>query len=161
MRTQLHISTQAIVSMGDVQISPVFSNPKSKIKNEVCVIFVRDVVRSGARELAGDPATRIRLEIPRHLQRNLKPLESISYSLKRKHPGMRRNVKFNDDRLDLVLDFCIDPDKDDAVWKKLRPDQAKTARSRMVTGGEPSTDVDEAELDSLLDGDMGRSSTAI
>ena len=150
--------------MGEVQINPVFSNPKSRIKNEVCVVFVsqevRDVVRRGARELAGDPSTGIRLEIPRHLQKNLKALESISYALKRKRPGMRRNVKFNDDRLDLVLDFCIDPDKDDAVWKKIRPDQAKAARSRMVVGGEPSTDVDESELDSLLEGDTGRPSSA-
>ena len=69
-------------------------------------------------------------------------------------------MKFDDDQLDLVLDFWVDPDKDDAVWKKLRPDQAKAARSRMVTRSEPSTVVDETELDSLLEGGTGRSSAS-
>ena len=120
---------------------------------------IRDVVRRGARELAGDPTTGIRLEIPRHLQKNLKALESVSYALKRKHPGLRRNVKFDDDALDLVLDFCVDPDKDGAVWKKLRPAQARAVRTRLVAaGGEPSVEVDQDELDSLLDGDPGSSS---
>ena len=66
-------------------------------------------------------------------------------------------MKFDDEALDLVLDFCVDPDKDGAVWKKIRPAQAKAMRSRLVSGGEPSMDVDDDELVSLLDGNPGSS----
>ena len=62
---------------------------------------------------------------------------------------MKRNIKFNDDRMDLVLDFCLDPDGG-APWRKLHPEQAKETKRRMG-GGLPAAEViGRDELDDLL-----------
>ena len=93
--------------MGELHVVTVPFTSRSKIKEEVIVGFssaeVRDIVRRAARELAGDLQSGIRLEIPQFLQPNLKALESVSYVLRRKHPGMKHNVKFDDEKMDLVL----------------------------------------------------------
>ena len=128
MKNRLHMSPATLFSMGEVSVKRAFLNPRSKLKDEVVAVFssqeIRDVVRRSARELAGDENAGIRLEIPRALQNSLKSLEAVSYALKKKNPEMKRSIKFDDDRMDLVLDFCLDPDNG-APWRKLHPEQAK------------------------------------
>ena len=46
---------------------------------------------------------------------------------------MKRNIKFDDDRMDLVLDFYINPSDPDRPWKKIRPDQAALVKGK-ITG---------------------------
>ena len=100
--------------MGSISIKRAFSGPKSKIQNEIIAVFssseVRDTIKRAARELAGDQSTGIRLEIPGYLQTSLKALEAVSFALKQKNLDMRRNVKFDDAEMDLVLDFSVDPE---------------------------------------------------
>ena len=112
---------------------------------------VRDIVRRAARELGGDPTSGIRLEIPRHLQKNLRSLESVSFALKRKHNGMRRNIKFDDDRMDLVLDFCTNPSDPASAWKKIRPEQAALVKSKVAGQGQASEEMTGDEIGRLLD----------
>ena len=106
-------------------------------------------MRRAAKELAGDDAAGIRLEIPRGLQDSLKALEAVSYALKKKNPGLKRNIKFDDDCLDLVLDFCIDPEGG-APWRKLRPEQARVAKRKMIGPSTEAMQVGADELDGLL-----------
>ena len=72
---------------------------------------------------------------------------------------MRRNVKFDDARMDLVLDFCLDPEAGNVPWRKLRPEQARAARVRMNEGGGAAAEIGKDELDDLL-GEQSSQSTS-
>ena len=97
-------------------------------------VAMRDAVRSAAFNLAGKKAG-IRLEIPDALRPSLKALESTAYHLKQSNPGMKRNVKFDDEVQNLVMDVKLD---EDGTWRKIRPAQAQAARavSGADNGGE-------------------------
>ena len=56
-------------------------------------------MKRAAKELAGTRDAGVRLEIPQSMQPSLKALESVSFHLKQKYPGMRRNIKFNDQEM--------------------------------------------------------------
>ena len=116
LRTKLKLEASFLSTIGEIGVKTVPFTARSKIKGEVIVVFgtveVRDIFRRAARELAGSPEAGIRLEIPQYLQPSLKSLEAVSYALKKKFPGIRRNIKFDDEKLDLVLDFCTDPGAD-------------------------------------------------
>ena len=116
----------------------------------------RDAVRGAARNLAGKgPDYGIRLELPNHLKSTMKTLQSVSYDIKKRHPGSRRNVLFDDESMDLVLDICVDGDS----WRRVTSAQAK-ARSKKTKARKTAGDrmnLDEAELDRLLEPSGGES----
>ena len=115
-------------------------------------VEIRDIVRRAAKELGGDPGAGVRLEIPQFLQSSLKALESVSFALKKKHPNTRRNIKFDDERMDLVLDFCLEPSEDDARWRKIRPDQASRVKKKLGGSGPSSSDeVTGEDVEKLQD----------
>ena len=89
--------------------------PKSRASNidgEVIVEFptvsLREAVRGSAFNLAGHRDSGIRLEIPNHLMNNFKALNQTGYRLKQKHPQCRRNIKFDDEVCNLVMEFRTD-----------------------------------------------------
>ena len=124
LKNRLGLGPAFLADMGELSVKRVASGPRAKITGEVIAIFssvdVRDAVRGAAKELAGSPDAVIRLEIPTSLQPSLKALETVSFHLKKKHPKLRRNIKFDDAEMDLVLDFSTDPDFG-APWRKVRP----------------------------------------
>ena len=79
------------------------------IRDEVLVVFEsvrdRDDVRSFAKNLER-PGRGLRLEVPDHLWPSFRVLQSIGYELKQKHPGLKRNVLFDDENKNLKLDVC-------------------------------------------------------
>ena len=77
-------------------------------------------------------------------------MESVSYALKKKHPNIKRNVKFDDERMDLVLDFCVDPSDPSCSWKKLRPEQANIVKKK-IAGQQGSDEMTEDEIGRLLE----------
>ena len=158
LNVRLRFSSATMANMGDISVKKVFSDPKSRIRHEVIAVFssseVRDTVRRAAKELAGDPGAGIRLEIPGFLQPSLKALESVSFALKQKNPKMRRNVKFDDVEMNLVLDFSLDPDGG-APWRKIRPAQALAAKSKLKATGTSGGEVNDDELDSMLGSPQG------
>ena len=124
---------------------------KSKITNKVVVVFpevdLRDAVRAAAYNLAGASNAGIRLEIPEFLRQSLRALESTIYLLKQKHPGLKRNVKFDDGVMDLVMDIKIDVN---SPWTKMRPDQALEAtKGRAEPSREGSTEMDSTAIASI------------
>ena len=71
-------------------------------RNEICVTFesknARDAVQAKASSLANyREEAGMLLLIPDHLQKVFKALMAMAYDLKKKFPGLRRNVKFDED----------------------------------------------------------------
>ena len=152
LKGRLKLDSSFMVTMGDLSVKRVPFTERSKVKNEAIVVFasveVRDIVRRSAKELAGHPDAGIRLEIPYCLQSNLKALESVSFALKKKYPAIKRNVKFDDEHQDLVLDFCIDPEGS-GVWRKVRPAQAAELKGKF--GRSTTEEVSFDDLGRLLE----------
>ena len=122
----------------------------SKIEDEVVVRFpdvgTRDSVRSAAFNLAGSKAG-MRLKIPDNLRPSLQALESVSFNLKKQHPTLKRNIKFDDVKKDLVMDVKLD---EGGTWKKIRPEQALAAKS--ACPDESENEVDSDTLSTMLSG---------
>ena len=111
--------------MGEITVKKV-RDPKAKAKNEVIVVFetkqLRDSVRAKAANLAnfGQNAG-MRLELPNHLQKSFRVLMNLAYDLKQKNKDLRRNIKFDEDEMDLFMDCQLDREGE---WKRVTPDQA-------------------------------------
>ena len=164
LRTKLKPGEDFISELGDLEITRLKDKPskpdsKNKIVSEALVTFpnkeVRDIVRGSARNLAGDPRAGIRLEIPAHLQKNFQALETVSYGLRKKYPGLRRNLKFNDAEMDVVLDSRLPLCEN---WRRIRPDQAllsipKSAGARREVGSTLIKEMIAGSFDSPDSGD--------
>ena len=151
----MRLSSSFLSDMGEISVKRITARPRSKIVGEVVAIFssvdVRDAIKGAARELAGCSDAGIRLEIPQYLQPSLKALETVSYNLKQKNPMVKRNIKFDDAEMDLVLDFCMDPGVDDPRWRKVRPAQAKVLKAALGKNVGVTTEVTTDELEQMLD----------
>ena len=110
----------------------------------------RDAVKALAPNLANfkHEEAGMRLQIPDHLQKDFKALMNLSFDLKKKHPDVRRNVKFDEDCLGLYMDMQLEKE---GSWRRTRPDHARqAARPRKNEG---PTELDAAELRSLVGSD--------
>ena len=154
LKTRLRLGAEFLSDMGEVSVKKVAAGPRAKKTGEIIAVFssreVRDAVRGAARELAGQSDAGIRLEIPSYLQPSLKALESVSYNLKKKNPDIKRNIKFDDGEMDLVLDFCISP-VDGAPWRRVRPDQAKLIKQSIAAKQGASAEITNVELEKMMD----------
>ena len=158
LATKLRLGEDVIADAENCHIARVPAsnnkNNKSKIYSEAVVEFptvdLRDLVRKSAFNLAGDDQSGIRLEVPHHLMKNFKSLEAASYRLRQKYPNIRRNIKFDDEVCDVVLEFRI---QEGDQWKRLRPHQAKELQ-RSEGGTE---EMSASDITSLLDGSDGES----
>ena len=123
--------------------------PRNKNKDKYIVTFeskqVRDTVKANASNLANFRETAgMRLHVPDHLQRDFQALMNLSFDLKKKHPDLKRNIKFNEEDLGLYMDFKLAEDRE---WKRVKPAQA----SRVVKSRRKQTqDLGEEELMGLL-----------
>jgi hypothetical protein len=94
------------------------------VKDEVVVTFStpqdRDYYRSLSYKLAGKKDHSIRLELPSHLLGQHRVLSMAGQELRTGRKGCRTVIKFDDDKLRLVLDYKIQ----DEQWKRLCPEQA-------------------------------------
>ena len=147
---KLRLGEDVIADAEESHIARVPAGPiKGKIRHEVVVEFpsvdLRDLVRKSAFNLAGDPGSGIRLEVPHHLMKNFKALESASYKLKQKFSNIKRNIKFDDERCDLCLEFKL---SEGHAWKRIRPDQAK----EMQRSDGEAEELSASEVTSLLSG---------
>ena len=79
----------------------------------------------------------------------------MSFNLKKKNPDMKRNIKFDDELMDLVLDVKFN---EHATWKKIRPQQAAAARAA-APSSEPDTEMEAHELESAMSGSTSGSTS--
>ena len=81
---------------------------KGKHANEVIITFpeveTRDAVRAATPRLAGKTNMGMRLEIPESLRPSLRALESMSYFLKQTNRSLKRNIKYDNEVMDLIMD---------------------------------------------------------
>ena len=152
MTDELKLSQSFMESVGDFRVRRVPSGPAARVRDEVVVSYqstdVRDAVKSAARNLAGKgPEYGVRLELPDHLKSDMKALQAVSYEIKKKYPMARRNVLFEDERMDLVLDFCV---SEGAPWRRMSSHQAR-ARKKKTPGPTSKLPLDDSEIDKLLD----------
>ena len=125
---------------------------KGKHVNEVIITFpdveTRDAVRAAAPNLAGKTNMGMRLEIPESLRPSLRALESMSYLLKQKNTALKRNIKYDDEVMDLIMDVKLD---ENTPWRKIRPQQAMEAkRNRVAPSREDQVELDSAAIQSFL-----------
>ena len=160
LTTRLKLDRDILLDMEEIAIKRVAAGPRAKIRGEIIAVFssvaVRDAVKGAAKELAGLPDAGIRLEIPYSLQSNLKALEAVSYNLKRKLPDLKRNVRFDDEEMDLVLHFSTNRyDRD--PWRKVRPAQAKLMKEKIIRPGRGGAkEVTDGDLEKMME-DSGSS----
>ena len=152
MTEHLHLDSSFMDALGPIVTQRVPSGPAAKFKDEVIVTYhsteVRDAVKSAARNLAGKgPDYGVRLEVPNHLKTNLNALQAASYQIKTKHPNARRNVLFEGDSMDLVLDFRLDEGR---PWNRMSSSQAKLRKKKRASSRDRLT-LNDSDLDRILD----------
>ena len=125
-------------------------------KKEVIVTFssvsLRDAVRAGAFNLSKEAGMRI--HVPDFLKANFRHLDGVCYDLKQKHPSLKRNIKFDDDEMDLYADVQLTRD---SQWKRLLPAEARISRVKGNFVPERTTFTADA-LDELLSAPQDASS---
>ena len=97
-------------------------------KDQVVVVFnsiaMRDEIKSLGKNLKGnDRAVGMQMEPPDHLRGQYQSFQKLAYHLKKKHPGLRRNVKFLDTDMCLTMDVCLTPT---SGWKTVEYVDAKS-----------------------------------
>ena len=152
MKKTLRLDEEFISSVGNFNSTVVPFGPKSRYRHEVVVLFdsveARDIVRGAAPNLASQESdTGIRLEVPYHLRSHMKALQQMSYNIKQKHHAARRNILYDDESMDLVLDFCLGAD---LPWRRLTAAQAKSKSKTIKQTGKEA--VNDEEIDVILNG---------
>lgn len=109
LRDKLCMVPAAIDAL-NFDITPLTARTDSLAQNQVLVTFTtvreRDDVRAKANNLrGGDRTVGCQLEPPDHLLAHYKAFQNLAYCLKKKSPGLKRNVKFNDGEQTLVMDI--------------------------------------------------------
>ena len=148
---KLRLGEDAVAGAEDCHIRRVPKANNPTIQHEVAVEFptvdLRDVVRGAAYNLANHEDSGIRLEIAHHLMNNFKALNSASYRIKTRFPQCKRNIKYDDEMCDLILEFRTTPGS--GTWKRLRPDQARIMLSEEGRAEEMSA----SDMSELLTGE--------
>ena len=160
MREHLKLSGDFMDCVGEFEVQRVPHGPAARIKHEAMVTYmsvdIRDAVKGAARNLAGLGSDYgVRLELPNHLKSTMKTLQAVSFELKTKFPLSRRNVLFDDEAMDLVLDFTAGEDK---PWRRITSKQAMDRKkNKSVTNGPQSVGfgLSDGELDRILDTPSG------
>ena len=143
--------------MGEVKTVRVPFGKKTKFKQEMVITFAtveaRDVVRGAAVNLGvHGPEVGMRLEIPNHLRRSMRILQTASFSMKQKNPAAKRNVLFDDESMDLVLDFCL---REGEAWRRMNVRQAASATRRLGGRQGAATSTGGMVRDDELEGLFG------
>ena len=115
------------VAQADFEVKRAYSPPEMTAQNQVIVTFasiaLRDEIKSMARNLRGaDRSVGVQIEPPDSLRSHYQAFQRLAFQLKRKNPALKRNVKFSDYDLCLVMDVKINSESE---WKTIMYDQAR------------------------------------
>ena len=82
-------------------------------------------------------------------------MESVSYHMKKTNPGMKRNVRFDDETMDLVLDVKLG---ENHSWRRIRPTEARLARTALPSASSSGAaeEMGSDEVKTLLARPRGR-----
>ena len=115
------------VALDDFKAKRIYSSPDIDAQNQVVVTFasvgLRDEVKSMARNLRGtDRKTGVQIDPPDHLRGHFQAFQRLAFQLKRKNPGLKRNIKFYDPELCLSMDLKTSSESE---WKCVSYEQAR------------------------------------
>ena len=152
MASRLKIPDERICSLGPMSVRPSFGRAAVD-RSEVLVVFDsredRDFVKSTGFNLAAETNVGMAIHLPGHLLDNYHALSKMGYSIKKKHEGVKRAIKFDDSVQDVFLDICIA-----GSWRRILPKEAKEAlRALPNLGGDDERRIQVGELVSLAGGE--------
>ena len=154
VRTHLEFDAGDL-GVGDFTVEKM-RGARSKKKFEVLVRFntvdQRDAVRAAAYLLAGSEAG-MKIDIPDSLKANFRHLDSLCFTLKKKHPELKRAIKYDDDCCDLYADIQI---KKDSPWRRIEAATARVAAAGNILP-DGSSSLSAACISELLGHDPGDS----
>ena len=138
----------------DIEVKRVYTPPESTAQHQVLVTFatiaLRDEVKSMAKNLRGqDRSIGVQIEPPDHLRSHFQAFQRLAFQLKRKNPLLRRNVKFYDTELSLIMDVKVNPESD---WKSILYEQAREILKKTRARTESFS---LEELESMADVEQG------
>ena len=155
LKSNLNMDHDSIKDLGEVRVRKVLER-KPRYKDEAIVTFedkrIRDMVKAQAYKLAnkGDDAG-MRLHLPDHLQKSFRALMGLSYDMKKKFTGLKRSIKFDEDALDLYMDFQTAAGDD---WRRIDALTAQKTNQR-PGGNDPRNTMTEEDIGELLGGTSG------
>ena len=104
---KLLLSHEAVNGYG-LQVKKSTGRLRDGVQDEVTVYFNniadRDNFRLAARNLRPDDQCGINLVVPHHLRGNFRALQGLAFKLKKKGQ-LKRNVRFNDDNMEMEMSF--------------------------------------------------------
>ena len=145
LRDKLRIP-EGRIAPEEFTVTPIESS--GNMADQVLVSFdtvrLRDEVKSFAKNLAGtDRAVGIQMEAPDHLRSHYQSFQKLGYNIKLKHPTLRRNVRFDDVNMALVMDVKLTESSD---WKTIDYPAAKQLLKKVKN----TTVVGRAELEEMV-----------
>ena len=106
----------------------------------------RDAVKAAARNLRGNGTAGVQMDPPDHLRRQYQTFQQLAYQIKKRNPLLKRNVKFDDVSMNLIMDINTGQGSDDG-WQTIRFEDAKET---MKTVGTRSGTLSKRELTALV-----------
>ena len=150
MSQRLRLTDPVIAALGPITVSKRPGKVAAQ-KLEVLVVFDskedRDLVKAAGVNLAGQSNVGLLLHVPGHLLDNLHALNNVGYYIKQNNEGVRRNVKFDDENLDIFMDIKIGES-----WRKITPAEAKQAAAAMPKEDRSSRNLSVEDLSALVQG---------
>ena len=151
MSQELKLGDGTISSLGPIEVNQRPGKVADQ-KLEVLVVFDskedRDLVKAAGPSLAGRAGVGMTLHVPGHLLDNLNALNNVGYYIKQNNGGVRRNVKFDDENMDIFMDIKIGDQ-----WRRITPAEAKQAASAAPRdSGRGSRNLSVEDLSTLVQG---------
>ena len=117
----LEIPTTTVKSLNIESIDKLEQGRRSKIRNEIRVVFStsreRDLVQSFAANLAKvQGQVGISMELPEHLKGLFKLFEVHEANLRQRFPGLKRSIKYDDSTQSLCMDVKL---AEKAKWHRV------------------------------------------
>ena len=114
------------IAPDSLSVTEVYSPPDAPAQNQVLVRFdnarMRDEVKALGKNLNGrDQTIGIQIEVPDFLRGRYQTFQSLAFQMKKKHPTLKRNIKFIDSEMTLIMDVKLDADTN---WKTIQYEDA-------------------------------------
>ena len=150
LKEKLGMADGRIFALGSIEAS-IMPSKAARERKEVLVTFEsredRDNVKANGVNLSGRREVGMSLHVPGFLMDNLVALNGLGYAIKQKNPGVKRAVKFDDNKKDLFLDFCLG-----GHWKRVTPEEAKQVMKEVPTASANSASISVRDLTNLVQG---------
>ena len=125
METKLGLKKNRF-SPDQIKITELYTGVDSPAQSQVLVEFQtvrdRDEIKALGKNLRGESSSvGIQMEIPDFLRGRFQTFQSLAFQLKKKNPALKRNIKFVDSTMELVMDIKLNAESE---WKAVQYEDA-------------------------------------